>query len=251
MCCFSGPVDKVEGTKIFARMVAPARQALVYQMQVTARADLAMVLPLPVPARSAEDAVTFVSLEGYPQFFDHLEVAFPQPQSFAYRGGPVSGAVPKPAPLAVHHVGDFVASFVPSPSDLDRLDPRFRLPSATFDEVPDYADWGFAVFQLAGLSATVAAKAHPMAFTFPTRRPDALFFPTLHVHDRRVHATAPFDHVLYAQGAPATGQWFLSAGPLSRYADPARAQGLIDRDAEGCRQRILGERDNRDVWLRV
>jgi|GEM_PF-2840266 len=32
MCCFSGPVNDVSKTRIFARLTAPDRQALVDQM---------------------------------------------------------------------------------------------------------------------------------------------------------------------------------------------------------------------------
>ncbi len=89
----------------------------------------------------------------------------------------------------------YVASFVPSVADFVRLDPRFRLPEVLFDAVPHYADYGFAVFQLAPGKVTV----HPMALRFPTRDPDRLFFPTVHVHDGRFHAKAKFDHALYFQ----------------------------------------------------
>jgi hypothetical protein len=88
-----------------------------------------------------------------------------------------------------------------------------------------------------------------MAFELPTRRPDALFFPTLHVHDRRVHPRAAFDHVLYAQGG--LGGAELSAGALGRYVDVARAQGLVDPMAPARRRRVIGEHDNTDVWSDV
>lgn len=60
MCCFSGAVRHVEGTKIFARALDPVRQALVYSMTLAADAPVAMVLPLPVAGE-----LTFVNLEGF------------------------------------------------------------------------------------------------------------------------------------------------------------------------------------------
>ena len=48
MCCFSGNVTFVRGTRIFTRMTEPGRQAIVYQMEFGAKQDLAMILPLPV-----------------------------------------------------------------------------------------------------------------------------------------------------------------------------------------------------------
>ena len=44
-----------------------------------------------------------------------------------------------------------------------RLDPRFRLPDGVWDQLPQYARFGFAVFKLKEGKADV----HPMAFTFP------------------------------------------------------------------------------------
>jgi hypothetical protein len=41
-----------------------------------------------------------------------------------------------------------------------------------------------------------------MAFRFKTREKDAIYFPTLHVHDGELHERADFDHALFYQ-APA------------------------------------------------
>src|ERR1043166_5091204 len=192
MCMFSGPVAHVSGTKIFARFKATASnrasQYLVYSMSLHSDTAVAMLLPLAVGSH-AEDAVTFIALDGYPKFFEDMEKGFPQvyPQPDWSGVWPASG--PAPSLLEVHEVGDFIASFVPTLADFDRLDPRFRLPASTWDQLPQYQDWGFAVFQLQatlGHSATGKAKAnsiHPMAFLFPTRMPEALYFPTLHIHD--------------------------------------------------------------------
>ena len=68
MCVFSGSVERVADTRIFARHRA-GRQVLVYEMTYAASSDLAMVLPLPVPQPAADDAVRFIALDGYPRFF--------------------------------------------------------------------------------------------------------------------------------------------------------------------------------------
>jgi hypothetical protein len=71
------------------------------------------------------------------------------------------------------------ASFVPALSDFERLDSRIRLRDSVWKQLPMDCDCGFAVFQLrAGNS-----RIHPMASSFKTRSPRALFFPTAHVHD--------------------------------------------------------------------
>ena len=56
MCCFSKPVELVADTYIFARS-DNGRQFLVYSMSYAAPSELAMVLPLPVPPDTPEDAV--------------------------------------------------------------------------------------------------------------------------------------------------------------------------------------------------
>jgi len=256
MCCFSRPVKSVSGTRIFARGLADGAQALVYQMTVGLDEELAMVLPLPVPPASPEDAVRFVDLAGYPRLFDDLERGFPPPMA---KGGPMmlaSRAMPERPRLRVHRVGDFDASFVPSPRDFERLDPMFRLPPTTLESIPAYRDWGFAVFKLhrkRGLFGRIVKKPqtfHPMAFVFPRRDPQALFFPTVHVHDGKVHSEADFDHALYAQLDPAIARmssWQRSEAPAKEFVRVPLTHGLVDGEAPIYRVLYSGAGSNRDV----
>ena len=207
MCCFSQPVRFVGGTRIFARGLTDGKQALVYAMDVDIDTELAMVLPIPVPPGSPDDAVTFVSLEGYDRFFDDLAAAFPAmyaavPQA---KGG-LSRARLEAPKLVVHDVGAFEASFVPTRADFSRLDARFRMPDRVWDELVSVRDMGFAVFRLKpkskglfGLGGGGRQRIHPMAFVFPRRDPHALFFPTLHVHDGHAPATARWLGELFAR----------------------------------------------------
>jgi hypothetical protein len=247
----------VGGTQIFARRAADAepRQLLAYAMNVELDEELAMVLPLPVPPGPAEDSVRFIDLEGYARFFDDVASAFPAAMQPASRGFALSAA--PPPKLVVHDVGRFEASFVPTRADFARLDPRFRMPEGTWDRLPEYADWGFAVFRLRPskglLGGAKKQSVHPMAFSFPTREPDALFFPTVHVHDGAVHAEAHFDHALYAQPEgilEAMLGWTRSSGPLGAHVDAARAKGLVDGARGGFREALVGTMPNRDTWLR-
>lgn len=198
MCVFSQAVSSVCNTKIFARVIggAPPRQILVYEMEFSAAGDLAMLLPLPTPKGSAEDALQFVSLEDYPQFFTDMKKGFPE---MLTRSAP-SGASPTNAAktLKVHDVGAFEASFVPTGADFSRLDERFRLPAGVLEAIPGVGDYGFAVFKL---KAGESQKVHPMALTFPTRNPQQIFYPTSHVHDGTFPSRAVFDHALYFQGS--------------------------------------------------
>jgi hypothetical protein len=258
MCCFSGRVAHVGGTQIFARHLGGGRQALAYSMNVELEAETAMVLPLPV-RRADEGALAFVDLSSYSGFFADLDRAFPREKLFR---SPFLAARQNPqAKLAVHQVGAFVASFAPSRADLDRLDERFRIAPALFDAHPAYGDWGFAVFQLAprrrrwwqrrhGGPQTI----HPMALSFESREPGALFYPTVHVHDGTVPAHAVFDHTLYAQvtgdGLGRTLAWETTDGPASRWVAPARAQGLVDGELPLRRHRYGGRLRNIDLWVR-
>jgi hypothetical protein len=181
MCCFSRSVRLVSKTRIYARPVvkkeaanalsnvsgrivvsAPpsalttastADQLLVYSMKLATDEDVAMVLPIPVPPNSAEDAVRFVDMSSCPTFFTQLDELFPAEISRGFGPPPQGLGIPKPATLIVHDVGDFEASFVPTRKDFERLDDRFRLPENVFDALPQYADWGFCVFKLRATGA--------------------------------------------------------------------------------------------------
>src|SRR5580698_6782574 len=198
MCCFSLPVKSVSETRIFARPAAEGRQFLAYSMTIEAAQELAMVLPLPVKPESGEHVVNFINLKEYENFFDDLESGFPKPPPPPSERATFTSLGPVPATAAildVMQVGDFEASFVPRVKDFARLDKRFRLPAGTWEKLPAYRDYGFAVFKL----KSGKLRVHPMAFAFPRRDADTLFFPTVHIHDGHVHNKADFDHVLYAQ----------------------------------------------------
>lgn len=238
-------------TSIFARMLESGRQGLAYAMNLDTQLEVAMVLPLPVVPGSGEDAVRFVDLSETPRMFEELAALFEEPM--ARRAGIDSlslARTPRPK-LVVHDVGAFVASYVPGRGDFDRLDERFRLPAVVFDAVPEYEDHGFAVFQLKPGKVTVP----PMALTFPTRTPDRLFFPTVHVHDGRFHARARFDHALYYQH-PRSGQLQRHGPNGSRGGDvvgwghPARGYGgLVDQTRPVVRRTLRGRHRNADTWI--
>jgi hypothetical protein len=258
MCCFSRPIKHVSQTQLFARSAPSGGQFLVYKMSVEIDADLAMILPLPVPPGCAEDALRFIDLSGYDDFFTDLARGFPEMVSRSKSRGPLAAAAQSRPKLEVHAVGDFDASFVPSPRDFDRLDEKFRLPSSVWDKLPEYADYGFAVFKLRqkqGFFARLRGSSqsfHPMALEFPRRDKKALFFPTVHVHDGKIHRDAEFDHTLYCQPDPDWAElceWEESEAPLGRFANPGRAAGILDGAATCRRSMMLGSGRNRDTIL--
>jgi len=225
MCCFTESVEDVSNTRIFARQEG-ATQYLVYEMMFSSREDLAMILPIPVVTGIGDDAVTFISMEDYPKFFNRLDDLFPTVGDFMddlSLGEPVAAAV-----LEVHQVGCFDASFVPHQKDFSRLDPRFRLPDGIWKNFAEYADYGFVVFKL---TKGRNQEVHPMAFAFPTRMPKTLFFPTVHIHDEAYHDFAEFDHALYAQASRdipgwKKSEWALGVEPGNDPPDWALAGSL-------------------------
>jgi len=249
MCCFTGNVESVSSTKIFARPAKEGRQFVVYHMLYRAKEALAMVLPLPTSAKPADDAVKFINLEDYDQFFSRLEDGFPKPGAKNDRPAVAAGAVPPPKAIPVVEVGSFEASFVPSVGDFSRLDKRFRLPDGVWDKLPAYKDFGFAVFKLkAG-----QPKVHPLAFEFPRARPERIFFPTVHIHDGEVHAEAEFDHVLYLQPGAADSRvprdWEESTQPAGLFMDLKKSQGLLAGDLHVYRRRMRGKLQNADTLV--
>lgn len=247
MCCFSRAVEVVSNTHIFARGTKDGRQFLVYEMTIKADEDLAMILPIPTSAKSPENAVKFISLKECPAFFKDLQVGFMPPPS---RGVPTLGGVERPkAKLEVVEVGNFEASFVPSIADFERLDERFRLPAGTWDKLPLYAKYGFAVFKL----KKGEQEVHPMAFSFPRADTTKLFFPTVHIHDGKVHDEAEFDHALYCQ----TGReyltslrgWTESRQPAGMFMNKKRSVGLISPDDHAYQKIMKGKLKNTDVFV--
>ena len=271
---------KVSKTNIFARHSHPGHQVLAYSMSISTRSAAAMILPLPVSRPSGEDALRFIDLSSYPEFFRDMDRAcIPEVEMI----GEFSDDLEAPESalmLQVHEVGDFEASYVPAMPDFARLDPRFRLPDNVWRTMPDYSEYGFAVFQLRLILASddseVENDIHPMALEFPTRDPDRLYFPTVHVHDGVYHDSAGFYHRFFCQRAAARSEFKFQLdllegrepspaedGPqfdgyewYSRSAETAsqvlpvdRCGGLVDPHQKLHSMSLLGDFPNRDIWL--
>ncbi len=262
MCCFAKTVLSVSNTNLFARLSRNGTQFLVYQMQFKSEQVNAMILPLPTTLPARDEAVRFVSFEKYDSFFQDLNSGFPveSPPTLSRSFPPTNSKVD--AKLEVHEVGQFVASFVPSLSDFDRLDPQFVIPKESWDKIPEYSDYGFAVFQLKELSG----KPHPMAFEFPTRFRDRVFFPTVHIHDGQVHPIEEFDHMLYAQDSEFDKAAVKYLGPkgtnsrtgLVRSKGAARdfmkiglSQGFVEGNQLVHRMEVRGRHANTDFTKKI
>lgn len=241
MCMFSRNIEKLSNTRIFARR-EETRQFLVYEMNLESLHEVTMVLPVPIPPGSDESAVTFIDLSDYPEFFQQLHLCFP-----LCRGG---------QSLAVSQVGSFIASVVPNLADFSRLDARFRLPDTVWEKLPQYRDYGFVVFQF----REGATRNHPMAFSFESRDPERMFFPTVHVHDGEVHPHGDFDHYLFLQRATPPSQWdghwwgeqsrpFSEVMKLKGHSGEDRTFGIFDPASKAYRLPLRGPLPNVDVWV--
>jgi hypothetical protein len=209
-----------------------------------------MVLPLPVKHGTGEKDVTFINLKNYPDFFGDLERGFPRPPSrSAHSNGITAAAAGARAPLEVVQVGDFEASFVPTVKDFSRLDERFRLSQGVWEKLPGYEDFGFAVFKLKPGRQNV----QPMAFSFPRQDARTLFYPTVHIHDGKVHEKADFDHILYGQ--PSSDGDFIFHGWEESYAHALsfmnlpKAKGLVDQNQHCYKKELRGNLPNRDTTI--
>jgi hypothetical protein len=129
MCCFSGPVTSVSGTKIFATMRVllatdgERAQILAYEASVTTEASNAMVLPVPVREDVGAAGIALLDMSSVPDFFVVLfrlvEAGTPRLPTF-------SAPFPQPQ-LKVHRVGAYDVSIVPTIEDFGRLSSLFRL----------------------------------------------------------------------------------------------------------------------------
>lgn len=247
MCCFSGPVESVTQTQIFARLHSDGRQSIIYRLSLATKREVAMILPIPVRESTGEDAVRFLNLEDYPQIFSDLAACFPSRVS-----GKASVAAEPPRglfrrTLKVVSVGAFDASYVPTQADFSRLDKRFRLPDDVWSKLPGYQNFGFAVFKL----KKGKTEVHPMAFHFPTARPRDLFFPTLHIHDGEIHPEEEFDHTLYGQGLGLNfSRWEESPGLAGARVKTELAMNTVRPDMHVFKREIHGLFTNGDIIVK-
>jgi hypothetical protein len=258
MCIFSRPVDLVGSTRILVSSMKDGRHATIYQMAYEARADVAMILPVPVRPGIGDDALSFVDLSIYRDFFDELDrCCYPVTERPPGGGGGYGGErSPAPRPkLVVHEVGDFIASYVPSMDEFGRLEECFRLPAAAWETLPDYSSFGFAVFQLQ--PGAELRETHPLAYHYPPAKPGELYFPTAHLHEGGpANARARFDHALYAQPYKQhpnleSSSWDFSPILPGRKMDLVKSKGLLSGDRRVGRLLLEGNFPNADLVMGI
>ena len=182
-----GEVHHVANTKILVAPMRRGHQLTVYQNQVNMTNPTAMILPFPYGNKGAK----LIDLSSYPQIFDDLSQVFVQ---FEYLTNSYGSRGVSRGMIAVHQIGSYSVSIVPTINDFERLQNQvFGLDPNLFEmlkgKYPDHA--GYIVCLM-----NQNAKFHPIAYV--TRRPQAqqLFVPTYHYHGH-VETHPDWDHEIY------------------------------------------------------
>lgn len=230
MSALAGNLSRLANTHIFARATPNSTQYLVYQMDYAADEDIALILPLPTPPNTARDAVRFIDLVNYRDFFLDIEKGFPYTRGVpAVRGKTRDDARAE-------------ASFLPSAAAFSELEAHFRIPQTTWDQLPEYHDFGFAVFKI---RARTPLRS-PLALEFPTRNPNLLYFPTLQIRDGAAPEEVNFDLDLFCQ---ARAGWLRTYDVASSFMDIQKAQGILDPGERVSRMTVQGMHPNSDILV--
>lgn len=248
MCIFTFPTE-VSNTRIYARESPRAggrHQFLVYQMVAQASQDLAMILPLPVPTGTRESEVHFLAMDHWPQLFEHFNQLFPSLSMslkfslFAPFMKRAEGAY-----LRRVEVGDYEASFVPTLAHFDQLDPWYCLPPETWNQLPRYADYGFAVLQ--------TQTRHPLRPSHGLRISTPRYGPTLLSHRAHPRRPGAFRSRLQTDLRPPgwkTGFWHPYDHPSICALEP-HERPFLDLMRSLHRTRLTGVLPNEDTWLKL
>lgn len=214
MAIFSAPPRTIGPTRLFARLRG-AHQLTVFQMTLTVDEPIIVALPVPVQPGEA-GGVRLISMGSYPFFFTDLSTAFGD-----------TGASPEPS-------GDDSPRFAPNAAEAG-------LPPAFLRCWPGYASYGYVAFVAQPGEASLL-----VAFSFPTRHPDTLYFPTLHFAGEAA-AEVPFDCAMFAQPGPnrvLDPWWEPSSGPARGFM--RRSRGIVDAYRLCFRGQLQGAQPNGD-----
>ena len=88
-----------------------------------------------------------------------------------------------------------------------------------------------------------------MAFAYPAKDTSKIIFPTVHIHDGKVHETAAFDHALYCQttSREIRMNWEESTAPLGRFINAAATKGTVIGNDHVYKLSMVGDFPNEDL----
>jgi len=246
---FSLPVRVASTFNFFARANGD-HQFLACNFRYQAESPFTLILPLPTPPDASANAVRFINLSGYDEFFGDLRRGFPNltrdtgKQSFTDR------LLEKVRDWLDLDTTQIEFAFFPNRTVLAQMHADWPVSDAVWTALEPYAECGLVALKLeAG-----ANRLPPMAFEFPRRDSTELTFPT--AHNLPAAAAASLRHALYAQTAQRSLQWRISINaederPLRArdFVKADRTLGLIDPDQPIVSRRLTGAIDNADVRL--
>lgn len=208
MCIFTGEVEEVASTRIFAALVGPKQQMTIYSNEVNladavapvARilpknmfrqsasiSPVAMILPIPLPKdpatgkKRSPDEIKMLDVSSVKDIFECLDAVFPKRQSESLDyDGDMSFGVKSANSLEVHRCGSYRYSVVPDIQSLGLLDRQVF--NVNVDTVKPLLETTYKD-QFAYLVCIIdeSAAYSPIAYVHPSNG-RLLFVPTLHEH---------------------------------------------------------------------
>lgn len=199
MCILSRHGELSE-TRILIDVRSNGQIGLFYQMSYEGTPENTMVLPIP-----SKNLVEFIDTQDNTAFLKEINEGFPRVVTL---GAPTRGSRLR---LPVVRVGRFIATHVPTKSDIDRLDPEFQIPAEVFDEYDD--SWSYVAFKFAEpLTEDQVRDGAPQALAYVFgvvyMNEGRIVFPTKHYHGNgRVRSREVFDHLLFLHTATPPAKW--------------------------------------------
>lgn len=217
------------------------RQSLAVSLRISAATDLALIVPVPVTPGATETDVRLLSTDGSQSLFDSLASGFVGSAERPHRQDAEEADAPRTVRYAAAQA--MRAYYVPSIADFDQVGPHLRFPEAALASRPEYASYGFYVFELpAGQDVRIV----PMAFDFPTRHPEAVYFPTWYGDPTWMPEEGHRDITVYTQFGERLG-WQETRETATRFVNAGASRGLIAPDRTVQRKILFGDGNNEDL----
>ena len=240
MPVFSQRPDGIAELTLFG-CTLQGRQSLALSLRISAATDIGLIVPVPIAPGAAESEVRLLSTDGSQSLFESLASGFSPATGRPHRRDADEEAAPRTVRYAAAQA--MRAVYVPSIADFDRVAAHLRLPEAALASRPEYASYGFYVFELpAGQNVRIV----PMGFDFPTRHPEAVYFPTWYGDPTWMPDEGHRDITVYTQFGERLG-WEETRETATRFVNASATRGLIAPDRPVQRKILFGDGNNEDL----
>jgi hypothetical protein len=253
MGIFSTPVRVASTFNYFARAsrAGADHQFLACNFRYEAETAFTLILPLPTPLDAPANAVRFINLSGYDDFFQDVRRGLPALTRDTAKQSLTDRIVEKVRDWLDLDTTQIEFAFFPTQQVLADMSQQWPLAESVWAALQPYMNFG-----LVGLKLEAGSnRLPPIAVEFPRGTSTELFFPTAHNLPRS--AALNLKHVLYAQTPHRSLEWRISTSPgddhrqlLARdFVKVDRTLGLIDPDEPIVARRLSGPNDNFDVCV--